>query len=63
MSVLTFAGTYLAACIDYYRRYTPGIAPRRYWLPQLAQIWLPGLVASLLLAAAAFALHRRGRAD
>src|SRR4051794_37523984 len=66
LSVITAAGTYLAAQIDFVRRHTmgfPPISPERYWVPQLLRIWLPGLGAALLLAGAAFALHRRRRAD
>ena len=66
LAVLTVAGTYLAAQVDFLRRHTlgfPPIEPRRYWWPQVTHIWLPGLGAALLLAAAAFLLHRRSRAD
>lgn len=62
-AVLCVSGTFVAAQIDYVRRHEYGISPTRYWLPQLTHIWLPGLGAALLLAAAAFALHRRRRAD
>jgi hypothetical protein len=62
-AVLCLAGTFVAAQIDFVRRHAYGISPTKYWLPQLTHIWLPGLGAALLLAAGAFALHRRGRAD
>jgi LPXTG-motif cell wall-anchored protein len=64
MAVLAVAGTYLAAQIDFLRRHTlgfPAIEPRKYWLPQVTHIWLPGLGAALLLGGAAFLLHRRNR--
>jgi hypothetical protein len=57
-AVLALAGTYVAAQIDLVRRHTPGIAPTHYWLPQLAQIWRPGLAAAAIFALAAFVLHR-----
>ncbi len=63
LAFLAVAGTYVAAQVDFLRRHEPGIAPRRYWVPQVTQIWAPGLGVSALLAAVAFALHRRGRAD
>jgi hypothetical protein len=63
MATLSLPGTYLAAQIDFVRRHSPGIAPERYWLPQLTRIWLPGLAATLIFALAAFALHRRARGD
>jgi hypothetical protein len=66
LAVLTVAGTYLAAQVDFLRRHTlgfPPIEPRRYWLPQVTHIWLPGLAAAVVLAAAAFVLHRRNRGD
>jgi hypothetical protein len=66
MSVLTVAGTYLAAQIDFLRRHTlgfPPIEPKRYWLPQLTHIWMPGLGAALVLGLAAFVLHRRNRRE
>ena len=66
LSVLTVAGTYLAAQIDFLRRHTlgfPPIEPKRYWWPQVTHIWLPGLGAALALAVAAFVLHRRNRHD
>jgi hypothetical protein len=62
LAVLTLAGTYLAAQIDFLRRHTlgfPPIEPKRYWLPQVTHIWLPGIGAALLLALGAFVLHRR----
>ena len=62
-AVLTLVATYVVAQVDYVRRHQPGIDPTKYWLPQLTQIWLPGLCAALVFAAAAFMLHRRGRAE
>jgi hypothetical protein len=66
MAVLAVAGTYLAAQIDFVRRHTLGFPPldvRRYWVLQLKFIWVRGLGAALLLAAAAFLLHRGRQAD
>ena len=66
LAVLTVAGTYLAAQIDFLRRHTmgfPPIEPKRYWWPQLTHIWAPGLGAALVLGLAAFVLHRRNRHD
>ena len=66
MAVLAVAGTYLAAQIDFVRRHTLGFPPldvRRYWLLQIKFIWVRGLGAALVLAAAAFLLHRGRRAD
>jgi hypothetical protein len=62
LAVLALAATYAAAQVDLVRRHHPGIPPARYWVPQLERVWLPGLGATLLLAAAAFVLHRRSRA-
>jgi hypothetical protein len=62
-ATLSLPGTYLAAQIDFVRRHSPGMAPERYWLPQLLHIWLPGLAATLIFALGAFALHRRARGD
>jgi LPXTG-motif cell wall-anchored protein len=65
LAVLTLAGTYLAAQVDFLRRHTvgfPAVDPKKYWLPQVTHIWLPGLGAAALLALAAFVLHRRRRA-
>jgi len=59
LALLSVAATFLAAQIDFARRNRIGIAPERYWWPQLRQIWLPGLAAALALAAIAFVLHRR----
>ena len=64
LSVLTVAGTYLAAQIDFLRRHTlgfPPIEPKRYWWPQFTHIWVPGLGAALVLALGAFVLHKRNR--
>jgi hypothetical protein len=63
LATLSLAGTYLAAQIDFLRRHRPGIAPERYWMPQVSHIWLPGLAATLIFCLAAFALHRRARGD
>ena len=66
LAVLTVAGTYLAAQIDFLRRHTlgfPPIEPKRYWWPQVTHIWAPGLGAALVLALAAFVLHRRNHHD
>jgi hypothetical protein len=60
-SLLCAVGTIVAAQIDFLRRHQPGMAPERYWVPQLVQIWLPGLGAALLLGVAAFVLERRAR--
>lgn len=62
-SLLAAVGTYVAAQVDFLRRHHPGITPERYFLPQLLQIWLPGLGLALLLGAVAFVLHRRGPAE
>jgi hypothetical protein len=61
LAVLCAAGTYVAAQIDFVRRHHPGIAPRRYWWPQLTQIWVPGLALALGLGAVAWFLARRHR--
>ena len=63
LATLSLSGTYLAAQIDFVRRHSPGMAPARYWLPQLTRIWLPGLAATLIFALGAFALHRRARGN
>jgi hypothetical protein len=60
LAVLMLAGTYVAAQIDFLRRHSPGLPPARYWLPQVTQIWLPGLGAALLFGLLAFAF-RSGR--
>ena len=62
-ATLSLPGTYLASQIDFVRRHSPGMAPERYWLPQLFRIWVPGLAATLIFALCAFALHRRARGD
>jgi hypothetical protein len=61
LALLAVAATFLLAQIDFARRHRIAIAPERYWLPQLRQIWLPGLGLALVLAAIALVLHRRGR--
>jgi hypothetical protein len=53
-----FVATYVAVEVDLLRRHFPGIEPVKYWLPQLEQVTLPGLAATLFAAAVAFALHR-----
>jgi hypothetical protein len=63
LATLSLPVAYLAAQIDFVRRYSPGIAPDRYWLPQVTRIWVPGLAATLIFALAAFVLHRRPRGD
>jgi hypothetical protein len=66
MAVLAVAGTYLAAQIDFVRRHTlgfPALDVRRYWFLQIKFIWVRGLGAALVLATAAFLLHRGRRAD
>ena len=60
-ALLAVATTFLLAQIDFARRHRIGIAPERYWKPQLLQIWLPGLGLALVLGGLAFVLHRRGR--
>jgi hypothetical protein len=59
--LLAVATTFLLAQIDFARRHRIGIAPERYWWPQLVQIWLPGLGIAAALAVIALVLHRRGR--
>ena len=61
LALLALVGTYVAAQVDLVRRHHPGVAPARYWLPQLSQIWLPGLAAAAMRAAVAFALERYAR--
>jgi hypothetical protein len=63
LATLCLPATYLAAQIDFVRRYSIGIAPQRYWLPQFTHIWAPGLAATIILALAAFALHRRAKGE
>jgi hypothetical protein len=61
MAVLAFAGTFLAAQIDFVRRHTMGIPPldlRKYYLPQLTHIWMPGLAGTLLLGLLAVVVHK-----
>lgn len=60
-ATLTVAGTYVAAQIDYARRHRPGIAPETYLVPQITQVWLPGISAAALFAVVAFVMHRRQR--
>jgi len=61
LALLAVASTYLAAQVDFARRHHIGITLERYWLPQLSQIWLPGIGLALVLLVLAFVLHRRGR--
>lgn len=61
IAVLAVAGTYLAAQIDFVRRHQPGISPARFFLPQLGQIWLPGLGGAALAASVVWILHRSRR--
>jgi hypothetical protein len=61
LAVAAFVTTFVATEIDQVRRHFPGIEPAKYWLPQLRQITLPGLGATLLCAALAFTLHRLRR--
>ena len=42
LALLALVGTYVAAQVDFVRRHHPGVAPARYWLPQLSQIWAAG---------------------
>jgi hypothetical protein len=58
VALLTVAGTYVAAQVDFLRRHQPGVAPETYWIPQLLQIWAPGLAAAGLFAITAMILHR-----
>lgn len=60
-AVLTVAGTYVAAQIDYVRRHTPGVSPARYLAPQARVIWLPGLALAAALGVLAWWLGRRAR--
>lgn len=53
--------TYVAVQVDLLRRHFPGIEPSVYWAPQVKQITLPGLGATLLLTVAAFAVHKFAR--
>lgn len=66
IAVLSAAGTYLAVQIDFVRRHTlgfPPMPPARYWLPQIEQIWAPGLGITFFFAGIAFLLHRRQPPD
>jgi hypothetical protein len=58
LALLALVATFIAAQVDLVQRHVPGITPARYWLPQLRQIWAPGLGAAALLGALAFALQR-----
>jgi hypothetical protein len=63
LALLVLCATFLAAQIDFARRFQLGMSPDHYWIPQLRRIWLVGLVPAALLAAVAFGLHRRRRDD
>lgn len=59
LAVLAFVGTFGAAQLDFVKRHRPGKSPESYWLPQLTQIWGPGLAAGIVCATAAWWFHRR----
>ncbi len=61
LALLALVGTYVAAQVDFVRRHHPGVPAGRYWLPQVSQIWLPGLAGAAVLAVVAFALERYAR--
>jgi hypothetical protein len=61
LAVVVASVTFLAAQVDFVRRNHIGIAPDKYWLPQLWQIWIPGLGSALMFGLLSFLLHRRGR--
>lgn len=61
VALLALVGTYVAVEIDFVRRHHPGIAPERYWIPQVTHVVLPGLGAAALFATLAFALERGRR--
>jgi hypothetical protein len=61
LALLALVGTYVAAQVDFVRRHHPGVDPTRYWLPQLSQIWVPGLAGAAVLAVVAFVLERYAR--
>jgi hypothetical protein len=61
LALLALVGTYVAAQVDFVRRHHPGVDPVIYWLPQVEQIWLPGLAGTAVLAVVAFALERYAR--
>ncbi len=58
-ALLAAAGTFLAARIDFVRRHQPGVAPARYWVPQLTHIWLPGLALTAVFGSFAYFAWRR----
>jgi hypothetical protein len=60
-ALLATAATFLFAQVDFARRHRIGMAPERYWWPQLTHIWLPGLGVAAGLGVVALVLHRRGR--
>jgi hypothetical protein len=61
LALAAFVTTFVALEVDLLRRHFPGIEPGKYWLPQINQITLPGLGATLLCAGLAFALHHLRR--
>jgi hypothetical protein len=61
LALLALIGTYVAAQVDFVRRHHPGVPPARYWLPQLSQIWMPGLAGTAVLVLVAFVLERYAR--
>ncbi len=63
LAILVLCATFLAAQLDFARRYQLGMPPERYWLPQLRHIWLVGLIPAAALFATAFLLHRRKRGE
>jgi hypothetical protein len=61
LALLALVGTYVAAQVDFVRRHHPGVDPIKYWVPQVQQIWLPGLAGTAVLVVVAFALERYAR--
>jgi hypothetical protein len=58
VAVLALVGTYVAAQVDFLRRHHPGIPVPRYWLPQLKNVWGPGLALAAVCAVTALILAR-----
>jgi hypothetical protein len=54
LAIFVLCATFLAAQIDFSRRFQIGMSPTQYWIPQLRHIWLVGLIPATLLASAAF---------